>query len=131
MRELFLEQVQNTDTGVFTVSRELPSTVDGTLLYVKNPRRIYVDLPDSSTETLISTLDNLNIRQQTTSISIFFSVEAKTVAGYDDAITNLTQILDSAELAQEGYMRSNLNITTSYIENLLVTELAYEFRKLL
>lgn len=131
MRELFLEEVQGTDTGVFTVSRELPSTVDGTLLFVKNPRRIYVDLPQTRTETLITTLDNIHIRQETTTITIFFSVEAKTVAGYDDAVQNLQLLSGSSVFKQEGYVRNQCQVSTSYIDNVLITELTYEFTKLI
>lgn len=131
MRELFLDELQGTDTGVFSVSRELPSTVDGTLLYVKNPRRIYVDLPQTSTETLITTLDNIHIRQETTQITIFFSVEAKIVAGYDDAVQNLQLLSGSSVFKQEGYVRNQCQVSTSYLDNLLITELTYEFTKLI
>jgi hypothetical protein len=131
MRDLFLSLVQDTDTGRFSVAQELPYDVDGIALYVKNARRIYVSMPTTTQEELYYTLDNMNIAIETTEITLYFTVEAKTVAGYDDAITNLKTIRDHADLKSMGYARRRVNVTSRYESNLLITELTYQFSKIL
>lgn len=131
MRSTFLPLVQDTDTGIFSVSQELPYTADGTNLYVKNPRRIYVDQSQTEQETIIQTLDNLNVVRETSTISVFFVVEAKTVAGYDDAVTNLKLLTQAQEIKSQGYTNRQVTVTTSYEDNLLVTELTYTFSRIL
>lgn len=131
MRDLFLSLVQDTDIGRFSVAQELPYDVDGIALYVKNARRIYVSMPTTTQEELYYTLDNMNIAIETTEITLYFTVEAKTVAGYDDAITNLKTIRDHADLKSMGYARRRVNVTSRYESNLLITELTYQFSKIL
>lgn len=131
MRAIFLPLVQDSDTGVFAVSQELPYDVDGIALYVKNPRRIYVSMATTTQEELYYTLDNQNIVIETTEITLYFTVEAKTVAGYDEAITNLKTLRDHADIKSLGYARRRVNVTSRYESNLLITELTFQFNKLL
>lgn len=131
MRDIFLPLVQDTDTGIFSVSQELPYEVDGIALYVKNPRRIYVDNAQISQEDIIYTLDNMSLVIETAQLTIYFCVEAKIVAGYDDAVTNLKQLRDHADLRALGYTRRTCNVLKRYESNLLITELTYQFSKTL
>lgn len=130
MRDLILELVQNTDTGILAVSQELPYSVDGTALYLKNAKKIYVDLAQITRANFITTLDNQSISNITTSIKVFFSNEAKTIPGYDDIVTNLASIKDSTGVRSLGYVQRNCTSSTEYIDNMLVTTLEFEFTKI-
>lgn len=130
MRDLILELVQDTDTGQLTTSQELPYTVDNTALYLKNARKIYIDLPQITKVNLINTLDNQTISNITTNIRIYFSVEAKTLPGYEDIISNLAAIKDSTRIRNLAYIQRNCITTTEYVDNMLVTTIEFEFTKI-
>lgn len=131
MRDLILELVQDVDTGILSVSQEMPYTVDGTALYLKNARKIYVDLAQTTRINLIETLDNQTISRVTTNIRLFFSNEAKTIPGYDDIVNNLASIKDSTGVRNLGYVQRQCTTSTEYIDNMLVTTLEYEFTKII
>jgi hypothetical protein len=129
MRDILLPIVQDTDTGVFLVSQELPFTVDGIALFVKNPKRIYVDMAQSQQTSIANTLDNGSIVLENTQIKVYMSCESKVVAGYTEAIDNLKLLVDDDELKE--WSQRSVNVLTRYDSNLLITELTYQFRKLL
>ena len=129
MRDIVLPIVQDTDTGVFLVSKELPFTVDGIALFVKNPKRIYVDMAQSQQTSIANTLDNGSIILENTQIKVYMSCESKVVAGYTEAIDNLKLLIDDAELKE--WSQRSVSVLTRYDSNLLITELTYQFRKLL
>lgn len=129
MRDTVIELIQDTDTGVFTLSQELPYTADGTVLYTKNPKKIYVDLAQYTEVTAIPTLDNNTILNQTTSISVYFSCEARVLPSYDEVVTNLLAIKDAAAVRALGYHNRQCEVTTEYEDNLLITQVQYQFTK--
>jgi hypothetical protein len=131
MRDTVIELIQDTDTGVFTLSQELPYEVDGMMLYEKNAKKIYVDLAQILETSAIPTLDNNSILNQTTTINVYFSCEASRLPSYDEVITNLKMLKDAAEIRALGYHSRTVEVTTAYVDNLLVTTLQYQFTKLI
>lgn len=130
MRELIVELIQDTDTGVLTLSQELPYSADGTPLYVKNLRKIYVDVMTTNSVQFLATLDNNAINTLTNTIRVFWATEAKVSETYEDIVTNLLGIKDSASIRALGYVNRQCNAVTEYVDNILVTTLEYEFQKI-
>ena len=129
MRDLIIELVQDTDTGVFTLTQELPYSADGTLLYIKNPKKIYVGVTSFDEVIAIPTLDNNTISNLTESISVYFSCEARILPSYDEVVTNLRALKDAAAVRSLGYHTRQCLVNISYEDNLLITELQYQFTK--
>lgn len=130
-RDQLVDLIQDTDIGVYSVSQELPYTVDNQPLYVKNSRKIYIDLPSITISNAIPTLDNLSVKQEIVRISIYFSNDAKVLPSYNDVITNLQNLKDNTGVRSMGYTGRTANMTTRYQDNLLITQIDYEFSRLL
>ena len=61
----------------FAVSQELPWSQNGTPLYLKNMKKIYVDLERREESTLIPTLDGQDVFQNDLISSVYLAVDAK------------------------------------------------------
>lgn len=129
MRTEIIDYVQGLNLGTFTVSTELPYTESGQALYVKNPKRIYVDEEQIISEPIIQALDGLTVINEETSVTIFFSVDGKLVpANYDTVLTALKGAKDITTIS--GIFRRELDVSTGYDGDLLVTELVIRFNKI-
>ena len=129
MRQDILDYIGDLNLGGFLLSQELPFSSSGTPLYVKNPKRIYVDRTQYTTEPVLLTLDGLNVSNEITSVRIYFSADAKQLPpNYDDAVNDLKAGVN--EIDTLGFQRRECLITTSYEEDLMITELEYRFTKI-
>lgn len=129
MRTEIIDYVQGLNLGTFTVSTELPYTESGQALYVKNPKKIYVDEEQIISEPIIQALDGLTVINEETSVTIFFSVDGKLVpANYDTVLTALKGAKDITTIS--GIFRRELDVSTGYDGDLLVTELVIRFNKI-
>jgi len=129
MRTEIIDYVQGLNLGTFTVSTELPYTESGQAMYVKNPKRIYVDEEQITSEPIIQALDGLTVIDEETSVTIFFSVDSKLLpANYDTVLTALKGAKDITTI--DGVIRRELDVSTGYDGDLLVTELEIRFNKI-
>ena len=129
MRTEILAYVQGLNLGTFTVSTELPYTESGQALYVKNPKRIYVDEEQIVSEPLIQALDGVSIVNEESTVTIYFSVDSKLVpANYDSVVTALKGAKNITTI--DGVFRRELDVSTGYDGDLLITELAIRFNKI-
>jgi len=131
MRALIVDLVQDTDTGQLTLSQEFPYSADTTPLYVKNLRKIYVDVMQTTRAQFIPTLDNSAINNITNTVRVYFAQEAKVNESYEDIVSNLIGIKDHADIRALGYYNRTANATTEFVDNILVTTIEYEFTKLI
>lgn len=128
MRTEVIDYVQGLNLGTFTVSTELPYTESGQALYVKNPKRIYVDEEQIVSEPLIQSLDGISIVNEESTVTIYFSVDSKLVpANYDAVVTALKGAKNITTI--DGVFRRELDVSTGYDGDLLITELAIRFNK--
>lgn len=128
MRTEVIDYVQGLNLGTFTVSTELPYTESGQALYVKNPKRIYVDEEQIVSEPLIQALDGISIVNEESTVTIYFSVDSKLVpANYDAVVTALKGAKNITTI--DGVFRRELDVSTGYDGDLLITELAIRFNK--
>jgi hypothetical protein len=129
MRTEIIDYVQGLNLGTFTVSTELPYTESGQAMYVKNPKKIYVDEEQITSEPILQALDGLTVIDEETSVTIFFSVDSKLLpVNYDTVLTALKGAKDITTI--DGVIRRELDVSTGYDGDLLVTELEIRFNKI-
>ena len=129
MRTELIEYLQGQNLGTFVLSQELPWSTSGVPLYTKNAKKIYVDKTQYSTDPLIATLDGLNITNTIHTVRLYFSNDAKQLPpSYDGLIATLRSAKDASTIT--GVTRREVEVTSEFQEDLLVTELEYRFTKL-
>lgn len=129
MRKEMLDFVKKLNLGGFRVDDALPREDAGEPLFIKNPRRIYVDNPEVSDSPIISALNGLNIYSSTTSIKVFFATDSKVLsANYNELVD---QLLKARDLNPElGFNSREANINSQYANDLLITEIEFAYTKL-
>lgn len=128
MRDSVLTKLKTTSLGGFSVSNELPYSESGGDLYLKNPKTLYVDRERTETVPLVITLDGLDISTTTTSVTIYFSTDAKNAPSHlDTLITNIKGIKNTID--HPGANQRDVNVRTSYEGDLLINEVEFRFTK--
>lgn len=113
----------------YNFSRELPFEEGGTPLYLKNPKTIYVDTVNKEVTQLFGTLQGDSIHIETSTVTVFFSNDAKnTPNNYDDLIEYLVKgkDLDSTQ----GFNDRSVDVSTEVDGDLTVTTVEYQYTKL-
>jgi hypothetical protein len=130
MRQQVLDYVRSLNINGFKVSNELPFDSSGSPLYLKNSKTIYVDLAQTVTEPLITALNGLNINSETTTVSVYFSTDAKlTPSNFDTVISNIKGAKNLQTI--EGINRREVDANTSFEGDLVVSEIELRYFKLL
>lgn len=130
MRQEVIDYIQTLSLGSFTLSQELPWIDSGTTaLYLKNLKKIYVDIAEYSHSPLISTFDGITINSESVTVRIYFACDAKQLPGnYDDLVVALRTCKDIS-ISDDTYQRE-ADVATSYESDMIVTELQIRFTKL-
>lgn len=129
MRDQLIEHLNDENLGEYVLSRELPWSSSGTPLYVKNAKKIYVNVEQTTTDPLFGTLDGLSFSNTVTSVSLYFSNDAKILpASYQELMTTLKAAKDTDLIT--GSIRRECLISSEFIEDLMVTTVEYRFTKL-
>lgn len=128
MRQEVIDYCQSISLGSFTVSSEIPFDDSGTPLYLKNAKRIYVDLPQYATDRLVSALDGLTVSNELATVRVVFSADAKSLpANYETLVSDLRLAKD---IELDGVYRREVDVKTDFEQDMLVTELELRFTKL-
>ena len=126
MRQELVDYIGTQNLGGFILSQELPYSSSGVPLYVKNPKRIYVDRTEYSNEPLITTLNGVQVDSEIASVRVYFASDAKQLPpNYDQVITALRAGKDATTIT--GVTRRDCVISTTFEEDLLITELEFRF----
>lgn len=129
MRQSVIDYLQGLNLGSFTIASEVPWTETGTELYLKNLRKIYVDVDAFTTEPVITTFTGLNLNNETTVVRVYFANDAKQLpSNYDDVVASIKAAKDVESTA--GYTRREADVATSYESDRLVTEIELRYIKL-
>ena len=130
MRTEIITYIQGLNLGTFSVSTELPYTDSGQALYIKNPKRIYVDEEQVENEPILETLNSSNVINEHESVTIYFSCDSKLLpANYDTLVTDLKAARNIDTVT--NVFRRELDVSTGYDGDLLVTELTIRFNKII
>jgi len=130
MRQEILNYVNSIGLGTFTTSNELPYDASGNPLYIQNVKKIYVGAEQTTTEPLVSALDGPVIDNEVTSVSIYFSADAKQLpANYDTLISDLKRAKNITSVA--GIHRREMDVSTEFQGDLIVNSLEIRFNKVI
>ena len=129
MRTEILDYLQSQNLGLFTVTREQPWTENDIPLYLKNLKKVYVSQDSVEIVPLFATLDGLDIPSEVTTVTVYLACDAKQTP------PNLDQVIAAVKTAKNittitGVNRRECNVTSSYDNDLLLTELEFKFTKL-
>lgn len=129
MREDILTYIKTLSLGTFTVSDELPRDESGIPLYIKNPKKIYVDADQVSQEPIVQTLSGFDIHQEATTVSVYFTADAKTLpANYQSLVSSIKLGKDVQPTV--GYTGRTVAVGTEFDTDMLVTRIDFTFSKL-
>ena len=128
MRQAIIDYIRDLKNKTFGVSDELPFT-SGNILYLKNLKKVYVDIPQKTNEQVVAVLGNHGIFQEVQTVSAFFATDAKTLpSGYE---TFVEQVRSSKDIENgEPFFRREVDVTTSYENDIMVTQFEFRFTKL-
>lgn len=129
MRQEFFDYINSLSLGGFALSTDIPWDSDAQPLYIKNPKRIYVDAAAYENTPLIQTLNGLNINNEITVIRLYFACDAKQLpSNYDTLVNDLKAAKDLTTLG--AVQTRQVTVETETQVDLLVTSLEFRFTKL-
>jgi hypothetical protein len=129
MRTDVIDYIQTLNLGTFIVSNELPFSESGIPLYIKNLKKIYVDVDQYIVDPIISTLNGINITRDTIAVRVYFANDAKLIPpNYDEVVSELRAAKDILPTA--GYNRREVDVSTTFDADKLITEIELRFIKL-
>ena len=126
MRTAVYNYIKAQALGTFKLSDERPFDASGQSLYLKNMKSIYVDQEQTVHETLIATLDGVNINAETTTVRVYFSTDAKQMPSNYASLVNSIKAARNTSTIQ-GVNRREVDVQTSYEEDKMVTEFEFRF----
>ena len=127
MRSLLVDYFNSLNLGTFLLSQELPWVESGTALYLKNPKRIYVDVTQYTSEPLTVALNGQHINQEVATVRVYFSADAKQLpADYEQVVIDLKS---GRNIHIDGVFRRECEVSTNYENDMLVTTLEFRFTK--
>ena len=130
MRQEILDYVGTISLGTFRVSQELPFDSNGQALFAKNPKRIYVASDEIQQDTVIATLDGNTLENETTTVRVYFTSDAKNPpSNYDSLVASIKLARNVTSLT--GLHRRTCNVIKNIQEDLMVTEFELQFTKLI
>jgi len=126
MRSEVLEYLRSQNLSPYSVVKELPYDENDTALFIKNPKRIYVNFPQTVSEPFIQTLGGLTIANEVTTVEVILSSDAKLVpASYEQVVALIKAAKDLTTI--QGVNRREVQVDVEYVNDLVVTtvELRY------
>lgn len=128
MRTEILDYLKGKKFKNFMVSDELPFTSSNTALYLKNPKRIYVDVEQTTTEPLIQVFGT-SIDAEVHSVRLYFTTDAKQLpSDYNTLVSDIRG--GKAVTTDEKFFRREVSSLTTFENDMMVTEFEFRFTKL-
>ena len=129
MRASVIDYLQSLSLGSFIVSSELPFSESGVPLYIKNLKKIYVDVDQSTSESLIRTLSGVNITRDTVAVTVYLANDAKSLTpNYDEVVGLIRAAKDILPTA--GFSSREVDVQTSFEADKLITQIELRYIKL-
>jgi hypothetical protein len=126
MRTAIYDYIKALSLGTFKLSDERPFDASGNPLYIKNMKTVYVDNAQTTHDNLISTLDGLVIVAETTSVRAYFSTDAKQLpSNYSSLVNSIKGARTTTDIT--GVNRREVDVTTRYEEDKMITEFEFRF----
>jgi len=129
MRQELIDYFKSLKLRNFKVSDELPFSNSDRTVYLKNPKSIYTDLEQKTQEQIIPVLGNHGVFQEVHIVSVFFTTDAKNLpSDYQTVVDSLKN--GKGITTTEIYFKREVDSTTSFEGDLMVTQLDFRFTKL-
>ena len=129
MRTEILDYLKGLKFKNFNISDELPFSTSGTAMYSKNPKRVYVDLEQVTGEPFIVLFGDYNVDSEVHSVRLYFSTDAKQLpSDYNQVVSDIR--LAKSVTNSEKFFRREVTSSTSFENDLMVTEFEFRFTKL-
>lgn len=129
MRQEVINYLKSQKFVSYKVSEELPFSNSDTVMYIKNPKVIYVDADQHSTETIIPVFNAVNVDAEITTVRVFFSNDSKKQpSDYSQVIEKVRNIKNLGP--ENGYFRTAIDISVEQDQDLTVTTFEFRFTKL-
>ena len=126
MRQAIWDHIDNLSKGTFTLTNELPWDSSGSPLYLKNVKRIYVNVDQVTEELLYATLNGVCINNEITTVSAYFACDAKQLpTNYETIVSGIRNAKSTADIT--GVTRRECDVTTTFEADMLVTEFEFRF----
>lgn len=129
MRTEILDYVKALKLKNYNVSDELPFSNSGTTLYSKNVKRIYCDLEQITSEPFLTLFGNYNIDSEVYSTRLYFTTDAKQLPSDYSSLVSQLRAAKNVTTA-ENFFRREVTSSTSFENDLMVTEFEYRFTKI-
>lgn len=129
MRSDILAYIKGLKLKNFSTSDELPFS-SGTELYLKNPKRIYVDVEQVEMTAFIPLLNSPDIDQSVHTIKVYFSTDAKQLPADYAQVVSLIRLAKDSITVPHG-LGKDATSTTDYVNDMLVTIIEFTFTKLI
>ena len=122
--------ISSATLGTFRVTDELPFDYDGSPLYQKNFKRIYVDVDQIDQSAVDDYLNGAGYIDEVTTIRVYFVTDAKKLPdNYESVVAAIKETRLVATIT--GVIERLCNVSTQYSADSLLTEFEFSFRKLL
>ena len=129
MRSDVLAYLKTVNLGSLSITNDLPFDDSGVALYLKNAKKVYVETDQVTSEPVVQTLGGVNISNESTSVSIYFTVDAKTlITNYDTIVSTLRSVKDNVNI--DGVHTRTSEVSTEFVDDLLVTQTTITLTKI-
>jgi len=129
MRQEIVDYIATLGLGGYLLTDEIPWSADNTPLFLRNLKKIYVDETATASEPIIRALDGLNVNNEQSVTRIYFANDAKQIPpNYSDVITSLKTCRDITTIP--GIQSRSVEVSTSFEDDVLVTEITVTFTRL-
>jgi len=123
-----IKALGSTTLGTFSVSSELPYDASGTPLYLKNFKKIYVDVDQVGQEATVATLDGSSWVDETTTVRAYFVTDAKQLpSNYETLVDAVKETRLTTDII--GATKRRCQVSTRFEADALVTEFEFSFTK--
>jgi hypothetical protein len=130
MRSVIYNYIKELRLKQYVLTDHLPWEDNGAPLYHHNKKHIYVDTSQTRQESMFDAFNGQGTVDEITTVSVYFVNDAKKLPpDYD----NVVDQIKGARLAPgtEGYIQKLVQVSSSYIEDAIITRLEFSFRRLL
>lgn len=118
----------STVLGTFSLSSELPYSASGVSLYLKNFKKIYIDVDQISQDADFDTLSGAGWANETIVVRAYFVTDAKLLpSNYETVVEAIKETRLTAGIT--GVTRRLCQVSTSFLDDALITEFEFSFTK--
>ena len=130
MRDDLIAYLKTQTLKSVSVAEELPWAKDGTSLYLKNFKKIYIDNEQTAQEPLLNTLDGSSIVNETTTVVAYLTVDAKNpLLNYNDIVSIMQDARN--QVNPDEKLDRVVSVDKTYQGDALLTEFTFEFRRVI